>query len=180
MEQAPKLGEVGAGIQIPPNAMKVFALWVWMRRWPRQPSGHWPLKHAWGVRGWNCFTFPGRARGQTLGRSISAYSPRRLYCSAGSALRAQSPDALQLVARLRTTAKPKTRLRCGWPTAANIRQCVDRADGIHSPVREQMRAQKSRYLPAISPGARLCLWRRWARMRRVRRRARGWGRASIV
>ena len=81
----------------------------------------------------------GQARGQTLGRAISANSPRRLYCSAGNGTASAKPDALQLGGEVadysQTEDAVEVRLADGRRISGNA---LIGADGIHSPVREQM------------------------------------------
>ena len=117
LEQATKLGEVGAGIQIPPNAMKVFAalgLDEALAEPAFQPQG---IEARMGRSGLELFQIP--LTGHAVNRWGAPYLHihRADYIAVlAAALRAQSPDALQLGGEVAATAKPKTRLRCGWLT----------------------------------------------------------------
>ncbi len=117
LEQAQELGEVGAGIQIPPNAMKVFAALGLDAALAETAFRPLAIEARMGRSGLELFHIPLAENAVNAGaRHICIFTaPITLQCWQQHCAR-KARMRFSWVARLRATAKPKTRLRCGWPT----------------------------------------------------------------
>ena len=140
LEQAPELSEVGAGIQIPPNAMKVFAalgLDAALAETAFRPSA---IEARMGCSGLELFRIPLAEHAVKRWGAPYLHIHRADYIAVlAAALRAQSPDALQLGGEVagysQTEDAVEVRLADGRRISGDA---LIGADGIHSPVREQM------------------------------------------
>ena len=140
LEQAPELGEVGAGIQIPPNAMKVFAalgLDAALAEIAFRPLA---IEARMGRSGLELFQIPLTEYAVNRWGAPYLHIHRADYIAVlAAALRAQSPDALQLGGEVagycQTEEAVEVRLADGRRISGDA---LIGADGIHSPVREQM------------------------------------------
>ena len=140
LEQAPELGEVGAGIQIPPNAMKVFAALGLDAALGETAFRPLAIEARMGRSGLELFHIPLAEHTVKRWRAPYLHIHRADYIAVlAAALRAQSPDALQLGGEVagysQTEDAVEVRLADGRRISGDA---LIGADGIHSPVREQM------------------------------------------
>ncbi|MEC7595458.1 MAG: monooxygenase, partial [Pseudomonadota bacterium] len=97
LEQAPELGEVGAGIQIPPNAMKVFAALGLDAALAETAFRPLAIEARMGRSGLELFHIPLAEHAVKRWGAPYLHIHRADYIAVlAAALRAQSPDALQL------------------------------------------------------------------------------------
>ncbi len=140
LEQAPDLGEVGAGIQIPPNAMKVFAALGLDAALAETAFRPLAIEARMGRSGQELFHIPLAEHAVKRWGAPYLHIHRADYIAVlAAALRAQSPDALQLGGEVagysQTEEAVEVRLADGRRISGDA---LIGADGIHSPVREQM------------------------------------------
>lgn len=140
LEQAPELGEVGAGIQIPPNAMKVFAALGLDAALAETAFRPLAIEARMGRSGLELFHIPLAEYAVKRWGAPYLHIHRADYIAVlAAALRAQSPDALQLGGEVagysQTEDAVEVRLADGRRISGDA---LIGADGIHSPVREQM------------------------------------------
>ena len=140
LEQASELSEVGAGIQIPPNAMKVFAALDLDAALAETAFRPLAIEARMGRSGLELFHFPLAEHADKRWNAPYLHIHRADYITVlASALRAQSPHALQLGAEVagysQTEDAVEVRLADGRRISGDA---LIGADGIHSPVREQM------------------------------------------
>ena len=140
LERATKLGEVGAGIQIPPNAMKVFAALGLDAALAETAFRPLAIEARMGRSGLELFHIPLAEHALKRWGAPYLHIHRTDYIAVlAAALRAQSPDALQLGSEVadysQTEDTVEVQLADGRRISGNA---LIGADGIHSPVREQM------------------------------------------
>ena len=140
LEQAPKLGEVGAGIQIPPNAMKVFAALGLDAELAETAFRPVAIEARMGLSGLELFHIPLAEHAVKRWGAPYLHIHRADYIAVlAAALRSQSPHALLLGGEVagysQTEDEVEVRLADGRRISGDA---LIGADGIHSPVREQM------------------------------------------
>ena len=140
LEQASELSEVGAGIQIPPNAMKVFAALDLDAALAETAFRPLAIEARMGRSGRELFHIPLAEHAVKRWGAPYLHIHRTDYIAVlAAALRAQSPDALQLGGEVagycQTEEAVEVRLADGRRITGDA---LIGADGIHSPVREQM------------------------------------------
>ena len=139
-EQAAELGEVGAGLQIPPNAMKVFnALGIedLIAKNAFRPAA---IEARMGKSGRHIFTIPLAQQAIDMWGAPYLHIHRADYISAlETALRAKSKNVLQLGANVlgyqQDNQGVTVRLKDGRAVKGDI---LIGADGINSVIRKQM------------------------------------------
>lgn len=143
LERAPQLTEIGAGIQLPPNAMKVFealGLAGALAEIAFQPKA---LEARMGRSGLQLFYIPlSEASLERWGAPYLHIHRADYIAVLATALRAKSPDALKLdteiVGYTHMAETVLVHLADGSSIEADV---LIGADGIHSPVRETMLGQ---------------------------------------
>ena len=140
LEQAPELGEVGAGIQIPPNAMKVFAalgLDAALAETAFEPEA---IEARMGRSGLELFHIPLGENAVKRWGAPYLHIHRADYISVlAKALRDESPDGLHLGAEIIDYTQTEDAVEVQLADGRRITgDALIGADGIHSPVREQM------------------------------------------
>ena len=140
LEQALELGEVGAGIQIPPNAMKVFAALGLDAALADTAFRPLAIEARMGRSGLELFNIPLAERAIKRWGAPYLHIHRADYIAVlAKALQTQSPGALHLGAEVtrynQTDDAVEVRLADGRQISGDV---LIGADGIHSPVREQM------------------------------------------
>lgn len=139
-EQAAKLGEVGAGIQIPPNAMKVFKalkIELLIKENAFQPQS---IEAKMGETGRNIFTIPLASHAVDVWGAPYLHIHRADYIHAlRKALTARAPNAIHLDVAVthydHTETGVTVTLSNGQKFTGDI---LIGADGIRSVIREQM------------------------------------------
>ena len=140
LERAPALGAVGAGIQVPPNAMKIFAA----LKLDAALTDIGFLPHAietrMGVSGRQIFTIPLGAQAVARWGAPYLHIHRADYIAVlRNALRAQQADALRLNAEVKAYRHTANGVCAHLADGSEIEGDVLLAgDGIHSPLRTQM------------------------------------------
>ena len=140
LERAPALGAVGAGIQAPPNAMKIFAA----LKLDAALTDIGFLPHAietrMGVSGRQIFTIPLGAQAVARWGAPYLHIHRADYIAVlQNALRAQQADALRLNAEVKAYRHTANGVCAHLADGSEIEGDVLLAgDGIHSPLRTQM------------------------------------------
>ena len=145
LEQAVELNEVGAGIQVPPNAMKVFeALGVAdaLAETAFEPEA---LEARMGHSGRQLFRLPLAAAARARWGSLYLHLHRADYIAVlAAAVRTKSPDAIRLGAKITGYKQDAHSVRA---QLADGTECVGNvligADGMHSAVRRQMLGAQS-------------------------------------
>ena len=140
LEQATELGEVGAGIQLPPNAMKVFeALGIdtLLTENAFQPEA---LEARMGISGRSIFTIPLAVQSLQRWRAPYLHIHRADYIEAlRQALHKSAPQALKLGTRVKhfthQNEQVKVTLEDGRQISGDV---MIGADGIKSTIRKQM------------------------------------------
>ncbi|MCF6329446.1 MAG: FAD-dependent monooxygenase [Henriciella sp.] len=140
LEQAPDLGEVGAGLQISPNAMKVFEALGLAERLTGAGFRPEAIQGRMGVSGIRLFEFAlGDTAVKRWGSPYLHIHRADLIAVLQSALKTRAPDAVRLgaqVERYRQDGVGATAvLADGTEIAGDV---LIGADGIHSPIRTQM------------------------------------------
>ncbi len=140
LEQTPELGEVGAGIQIPPNAMKVFAalgLDAALAETAFEPEA---IEARMGRSGLELFHIPLAEHAVKRWGAPYLHIHRADYISVlAKALRDESPDGLHLGAEIIGYTQTEDAVEVQLADGRRITgDALIGADGIHSPVREQM------------------------------------------
>ena len=140
LEQAPKLGDIGAGIQIPPNAMKVFAalgLDAALAKTAFEPEA---IEARMGRSGLELFHIPLAEHAVKRWGAPYLHIHRADYISVlAKALRDESPDGLHLGAEIIGYTQTEDAVEVQLADGRRITgDALIGADGIHSPVREQM------------------------------------------
>ena len=140
LERAPELGEVGAGIQIPPNAMKVLqALGVddAITEKAFQPKA---LEARMGVSGQQLFSLPLNEKTLTRWGAPYLHIHRADYIAVlAAALHNKAPQALRLDAQLTGYQQDATGVSVQLANGETLRaDALIGADGIHSVIRETM------------------------------------------
>ena len=140
LERAPKLGEVGAGIQIPPNAMKVFAALGLDAALAETAFRPLAIEARMGRSGRELFNIPLAEHAVKRWGAPYLHIHRTDYIAVlAAALRAQSPDALQLGSEVTDYSQTEDTVEVQLADGRRISgDALIGADGIHSPVREQM------------------------------------------
>ena len=145
LERAPGLSEVGAGIQIPPNAMKVFnklGLAGALEAVAFQPEA---LQARMGKSGWQLFRAP--LDHTTLERWGAPYLHihRADYIAVlAAAVRKHSPASIELGANVSGYTKTETGIEVHLENGRTISgDALIGADGIHSAIRTQMHGPES-------------------------------------
>ncbi len=175
LERAPALGEVGAGIQLPPNAMKVFkalGLDMALAEIASRPDA---IEARMGRSGLELFHIPLAEIAVTRWGAPYLHIHRADYIHVlENALRAKAPDAVHLGANVvgytQSAGGVQVQLADGREFLGDV---LIGADGIHSPVRAQMLGpQKSVFTGHIAwravvpvdalgkdaPRPRACVW----------------------
>ena len=140
LEQAPELNEMGAGIQIPPNAMKVFAALGLDEELAETAFRPQAIEARMGRSGLELFQIPLTEYAVNRWGAPYLHIHRADYIAVlAKALQTQSPGALHLGAEVtrynQTEDAVEVRLADGRQISGDV---LIGADGIHSPVREQM------------------------------------------
>ena len=140
MLEQPGIGRGWAGIQIPPNAMKVFAALGLDAALDEIAFRPLAIEARMGRSGLELFHIPLAEHAVTRWGAPYLHIHRADYIAVlAAALRAQSPDALQLGGEVagysQTEDVVEVRLADGRRISGDA---LIGADGIHSPVREQM------------------------------------------
>lgn len=140
LEQAAELGDVGAGIQIPPNAMKVFeALKIddLIKRDAFEPEA---IECRMGESGMTVFNVALDQKARRRWGSPYLHIHRADYIKAlREALEAAAPDAIRTDAKVISYAQDETKILAHLADGTMIEgDVLIGADGIHSIVREQM------------------------------------------
>ena len=140
LEKALELGEVGAGIQIPPNAMKVFAALGLDAALTEPAFKPQAIEARMGRSGLELFQIPLTKHAVNRWGAPYLHIHRADYISVlAKALRAESSDGLVLGAEIigytQTGDAVEVQLADGRRISGDA---LIGADGIHSPVREQM------------------------------------------
>ena len=140
LERAPALGEIGAGIQVPPNAMKVFealGLDMALAEIGFRPQA---IEARMGRSGLQLFNIPLAEAALARWGSPYLHIHRADYIAVlHSALCSKSPDSVHLGAELvgyqQTDSKVTVQLADGRMISGDV---LIGGDGIHSPVRTAM------------------------------------------
>ena len=140
LEQASELSEVGAGIQIPPNAMKVFAALDLDAALAETAFRPLAIEARMGRSGLELFRIPLAEHAVKRWGAPYLHIHRADYIAVlAAALRSQSPHALLLGGEVtgysQTEDEVEVRLADGRRISGDA---LIGADGIHSPVRKQM------------------------------------------
>lgn len=140
LEQAPQIAEVGAGLQISPNGMKVLDALGVSARVARDAFRPRAQELRLGRSGLRIFSIPLREASQARWRGEYLHIHRAdLIEALQGALRDRAPDALQLGARVSgyqaAGAGVTVQLESGLQVSGDL---LVGADGIHSAVRQQM------------------------------------------
>jgi salicylate hydroxylase len=140
LEQAQELGDIGAGIQIPPNAMKVFAalgLDAALAETAFEPEA---IEARMGLSGLELFHIPLAEHAVKRWGAPYLHIHRADYISVlAKALRDESPDGLHLGAEIIGYTQTEDAVEVQLADGRRITgDALIGADGIHSPVREQM------------------------------------------
>jgi salicylate hydroxylase len=140
LEQAQELGDIGAGIQIPPNAMKVFAalgLDAALAETAFEPEA---IEARMGRTGLDLFQIPLAEHAIKRWGAPYLHIHRADYISVlAKALRDESPDGLHLGAEIIGYTQTEDAVEVQLADGRRITgDALIGADGIHSPVREQM------------------------------------------
>ncbi len=145
LERAPALAEIGAGIQLPPNAMKVFealGLDAALGEVGFRPDA---IEARMGKSGFELFHIPLAEAALARWGSPYLHIHRADYIGVlAAALRAKNPDALRLNAELvrywQDDKAVRAQLADGTQISADV---LIGADGIHSPLRAQMAGREA-------------------------------------
>lgn len=140
LEQATELGDIGAGIQIPPNAMQVFAalgLDAALAETAFEPEA---IEARMGLSGLELFHIPLAEHAVKRWGAPYLHIHRADYISVlAKALRDESPDGLHLGAEIIGYTQTEDAVEVQLADGRRITgDALIGADGIHSPVREQM------------------------------------------
>ena len=140
LERAPDLAEIGAGIQIPPNAMKVFAalgMDAALAETAFEPEA---IEARMGRSGLELFHIPLAEHAVKRWGAPYLHIHRADYISVlAKALRDESPDGLHLGAEIIGYTQTEDAVEVQLADGRRITgDALVGADGIHSPVREQM------------------------------------------
>lgn len=140
LEQADALGDVGAGIQIPPNAMKVFEALGIAHKLSRDAFEPKAIECRMGESGMTLFNVPLGEKARRRWGSPYLHIHRADYISTlRNALDAVAPNAVRTSAKLVSYVQNDTQvtahLEDGQALTGDV---LIGADGIHSVVREQM------------------------------------------
>ena len=140
LEQAAALGEVGAGIQVPPNAMKVFealGMAEALAETAFQPEA---LEARLGRSGRQLLRIPLAAAARARWGSLYLHMHRADYIAVlAAAVRAKSPDAIKLGAEFTHYEQDAHSVRAHLADGTeHVGHVLIGADGIHSAVRRQM------------------------------------------
>ena len=140
LEQTPELDEVGAGIQIPPNAMKVFAALGLDTALAERAFRPLAIEARMGRSGLKLFHIPLAEHAVKRWGAPYLHIHRADYIAVlAAALRTQSPDALQLGGKVADYSQTEDLVEVRLADGRRISgDALIGADGIHSPVREQM------------------------------------------
>ena len=145
LERAPALGEIGAGIQLPPNAMKVFealGLDAALGEAGFRPDA---IEARMGKSGFELFHIPLAEAALARWGSPYLHIHRADYIGVlAEALRAKNPDALRLNAELVRYWQDDKAVRAQLADGTQISgDVLIGADGIHSPLRAQMAGREA-------------------------------------
>ena len=140
LERAPKLGDVGAGIQVPPNAMKVFenlGLDNELAKIAFRPEA---IEARMGRSGLGLFNIPLADAAIARWGAPYLHIHRADYIAVlETALRKQAPSAIQLGAELVSYSQNETGVTALLVDGTEVTgDVLIGADGIHSPIRETM------------------------------------------
>ena len=140
LERAPELGDVGAGIQVPPNAMKVFenlGLDNELAKIAFRPEA---IEARMGRSGLGLFNIPLADAAIARWGAPYLHIHRADYIAVlETALRKQAPSAIQLEAELVSYSQNKTCVTALLVDGTEVTgDVLIGADGIHSPIRENM------------------------------------------
>ena len=140
LEQAPELNEMGAGIQIPPNAMKVFAALGLDRELAETAFRPQAIEARMGRSGLELFQIPLTEYAVNRWGAPYLHIHRADYIAVlAKALQTQSPGALHLGAEVTRYSQTRDAVEVQLADKRQIlADVLIGADGIHSPVREQM------------------------------------------
>ena len=163
-ERADTLDDIGAGIQLPPNAMRVFAalgLDTALAASAFKPDA---LEARIGQSGRQIFTIPLKATPQPRWGAPYLHIHRADYVAVlAAALRAKAPDALHLGAEIGGYTQTEKAVSAHFSDGRAISgDALIAADGIHSPLQGQMLgAQKPEFTGNMA-------WRATVPMRRAK------------
>ena len=140
LERAPALGEVGAGIQVPPNAMKVFkklGLDAALAEIGFRPQA---IEARMGRSGLELFNIPLAEAAVARWGAPYLHIHRADYVAVlADALRAEATDALRLGADVRGYAQTVDAVTVHLADGSHVSgDVLIGSDGIHSPVRTAM------------------------------------------
>lgn len=140
LERAPELGDVGAGIQVPPNAMKVFenlGLDNELAKIAFRPEA---IEARMGRSGLGLFNIPLADAATARWGAPYLHIHRADYITVlENALRTQAPSAIQLGAELVSYSQNETGVTAKLVDGTEVMgDVLIGADGIHSPIRETM------------------------------------------
>ena len=140
LERAPELGDVGAGIQVPPNAMKVFenlGLDNELAKIAFRPEA---IEARMGRSGLGLFNIPLADAAIARWGAPYLHIHRADYIAVlETALRKQAPSAIQLGAELVSYSQNETGVTALLVDGTEVTgDVLIGADGIHSPIRETM------------------------------------------
>ena len=140
LERAPELGDVGAGIQVPPNAMKVFenlGLDNELAKIAFRPEA---IEARMGRSGLGLFNIPLADAAIARWGAPYLHIHRADYIAVlETALRKQAPSAIHLGAELVSYSQNETGVTALLVDGTEVTgDVLIGADGIHSPIRETM------------------------------------------
>ena len=140
LERAPELGDIGAGIQVPPNAMKVFenlGLDNELAKIAFRPEA---IEARMGRSGLGLFNIPLADAAIARWGAPYLHIHRADYIAVlETALRKQAPSAIQLGAELVSYSQNETGVTALLVDGTEVTgDVLIGADGIHSPIRENM------------------------------------------
>ncbi len=175
LEQTPVLGEVGAGIQLPPNAMKVFAALGLDAALAEKAFRPTALETRMGRSGRQIFSLPLDEQTEARWGAPYLHIHRADYIAAlADALAAKAPDAMRLGAVLTGYRQTGNGVTAELADGSEIEgDVLIGADGLHSPVRAQMLGPESprftgniawratvpiERLGDVAPRATACIW----------------------
>jgi salicylate hydroxylase len=140
LEQADEFGEVGAGIQLPPNAMKVLSALGLQNQITAKAFCPEAIETRMGISGTTIFNIPLTAHSIDKWGAPYLHIHRADYIAVlVAALQVRAPEALRLNAQLARYDQTADRVTVTLANGEHIHgDVLIGADGIHSKVREQL------------------------------------------